>query len=205
MVTVVKPLVLCCLLLVVAVLIWSFIHPFDMLTWYLEAFPVLVVIPLLALTYRRFPLTSLLYILITIHCIILLVGAHYTYARVPLFDWLAVQMHFERNHYDRLGHVIQGFVPAMAIRELLLRTSPLKNGIWLFVITVFGCLGISALYEIIEWAAAIIAESGAISFLGIQGDIWDTQKDMLLAAIGAIAAQVFLTKIHLRQLASISQ
>lgn len=185
------------------VLIWSWIAPHDRLTWWLEAAPVLIAVPLLAVTWRRFPLTPLLYWLIWLHAVILLVGAHYTYALVPLGDWARDAFEFSRNHYDRLGHFAQGFVPAIAARELLLRLTPQRRGAWLFAIITLSVLGISAAYELIEWAAAEIAADGASDFLGSQGDIWDAQKDMALALVGAVAAQCLLARLHdrcLRQL-----
>jgi putative membrane protein len=189
------------LLLVVAVFIWSAIQPYDRATWWMEVAPVVIAVPLLILTYRRFPLTSLLYGLIAVHCVILLVGGHYTYARVPLFDELRDLFGWQRNHYDRLGHLAQGFVPAMIGRELLLRTSPLKPGRWLFILLVLSCLGISALYELIEWAAAALTGEAAMDFLGTQGDVWDSQKDMLMAGVGAILGLATLSRWHDCQLA----
>lgn len=170
----------------------------------MEAAPVLVALPLLALTYRRFPLTDLLYICIAAHGIILLVGAHYTYAEVPLGDWMRNAFHLSRNHYDRLGHFAQGFVPALIARELLLRTSPLKSGKWLTAIILLSCLGISAAYEIIEWIGAETLGQSADAFLGTQGDIWDMQKDMALALLGAMVALLFLSRAHDRALARLT-
>ena len=172
--------------------IWSAIAPYDRVTWWMEVAPVLVAWPLLIITYKRFRLTDLLYALIAVHAIILMIGGHYTYARVPFVEFLGEG----RNNYDKIGHFAQGFIPAIAIRELLLRTSPLKSGKWLFAIVVFACLGISALYELIEFAAAAILNTGADEFLGSQGDIWDTQKDMLWAGIGAMTALTTLSKLH---------
>lgn len=186
-----------CLFLTIVVFAWSAIGPYDRGTWWMEVAPVLIALPLLLGTYNRFRLTHLLYILILIHAVILMVGGHYTYARVPLPDFLMG----DRNNYDKLGHFAQGFIPAMAMRELLLRTSPLRPGKWLAAIIVFSCLGISALYELIEWIAAEILGQGADEFLGSQGDVWDTQKDMMWAGIGAGAALFGLSKIHNRQLA----
>lgn len=186
-----------CLFLTIVVFAWSAIGPYDRGTWWMEVAPVLIALPLLLGTYNRFRLTDLLYILILIHAVILMVGGHYTYARVPLPDFLMG----DRNNYDKLGHFAQGFIPAMAMRELLLRTSPLRPGKWLVAIIVFSCLGISALYELIEWIAAEILGQGADEFLGSQGDVWDTQKDMMWAGIGAGAALFGLSKTHSRQLA----
>ncbi len=174
------------------IMAWSFINPYEYSTWWMEAAPVVIAIPLLLFTAKRFRLTDILYVLIFIHAVILLVGAHYTYARVPLFDLFG----HDRNNYDKLGHFAQGFIPAIVIRELLLRTSPLRSGKWLSTIIVFSCLGISAIYEIIEFAAGVMVGEGATEFLGTQGDVWDTQKDMMWAGIGAICALVFLSRAH---------
>lgn len=184
---------------------WSVWQPHDMFTWVMEAAPVMIALPLLAVTRKKFPLTHLLYFLVMLHCLTLLVGAHYTYARVPLFDWLREPFGWERNHYDRLGHFMQGFVPAIAGRELLLRTSKIGAGKWLAAVLVLGCLGISALYEVIEWTAAALTGEAADSFLGSQGDVWDSQKDMLLAGIGAIAALLLLSRLHDRALATLKR
>lgn len=193
------------LLGVLAVTAWSLVHPYDWFTWWLEAMPALIALAVLCATFRRFPLTPLLYTLIALHCAVLLVGAHYTYARVPAFDWIRDWCGFQRNHYDRLGHFMQGFVPAIAARELLLRTSPLTSGKWLFAIIVLSCLGISAFYELIEWAVAAMTKEAAESFLGTQGDVWDTQKDMAFALLGAIAALLLLSKRHDRALKALSE
>ncbi len=182
----------------------SAIEPFDALTWWMEALPVLIGAALLITTYRRFPLTDLLYVLIALHALILVYGAHYTYARVPLGDWVALWFDFERNHYDRIGHIAQGFVPAILAREILLRTSPLERGGWLFYIVVSVCLAFSAFYELLEWASAVVMADGASDFLGSQGDVWDAQWDMFLALCGAIAALLLLSRWHDRQLRSLS-
>lgn len=183
------------------VLVWSRIHPRDGATWWLETAPVLIGIPILVATYRRFPLTCVAYVLIWIHAVILLVGAHYTYAEVPLFNSLRDTLGLARNHYDRVGHLAQGFVPAILTREILLRTSPLRRGKWLFCLVCCVCLAISASYELIEWWAALLTspETGT-AFLGTQGDPWDTQWDMFLALVGSVAAQLLLSRIHQRQL-----
>jgi putative membrane protein len=178
------------------VLIWSGISPHDRATWILEVLPVLIVAPLLLATYRRFPLTPLLYRLIVLHAVILIIGGHYTYARVPVGFWVQDWFDLGRNHYDRLGHLAQGFIPAIAAREILLRTSPLRRGKWLFVLCASICLAFSAFYEMIEWWAALVAGEGATDFLGTQGDIWDTQWDMFLALVGAVAALLTLAKPH---------
>jgi putative membrane protein len=186
--------------LVTIFFIWSAIHPHDYFTWFLEVFPVLIAIPLLVMTYSKFPLTNLVYGLIAVHMLILLVGGHYTYAEMPLFSWLRDYYGWDRNYYDRLGHVAQGFVPAMIAREILLRTSPLRSGKWLFFIVVCVCLAISAFYEFIEWWVALASGSDAVAFLATQGDVWDTQWDMFLAFLGAVSSQLLLTKMHMRQM-----
>jgi putative membrane protein len=185
-----------CLAIVGMFFVWSAISPYDRFTWYLESFPVIIVIPLLGITYQRFKLTNLLYALIALHCIILLIGGHYTYAQVPIFDVIRDHWHLSRNHYDRVGHFFQGFVPAIAIRELLLRTSPLTRGKWLIAIILFGCLGISASYELLEWGVAELTGEAAEAFLGTQGDPWDTQKDMFFALIGTLASIITLSRWH---------
>lgn len=187
-----------------AVLLWSAINPADRLTWLLEVLPALIGVALLAATFTRFPLTPLTYWLILVHAVILMIGGHYTYAEVPLFNWLRDTLALSRNHYDRVGHLTQGFVPAIIAREILLRRSPLNPGKWLFFIVTSICLAISACYEFIEWWAALAMGSDANSFLGTQGDIWDTQTDMFLAMIGAILAQLLLARYHDRQLAKLT-
>ena len=181
----------------------SAIHPYDTATWWMEVFPIFIAVPILLLTYRRFPLTPLAYTLIFVHACILMLGGHYTYARVPLGFWMQDLFHFARNHYDRIGHFAQGFIPAIIAREVLLRRSPLKPGGWLFFLVVCVCLAVSACYEFVEWWAALIGGSGATEFLGTQGDPWDTQWDMFMAFIGSIAAQVLLSRVHDRQVAAI--
>ena len=172
-------------------------------TWVLEVFPIVIAVPLLIATARRFPLTPLVYRLIFLHALILMVGGHYTYAKVPLGFWVQDLFDLGRNHYDRLGHFAQGFVPAMIAREIMLRRSPLTTGKWLFFLVTCVCLSVSACYEFIEWAAAVLGGSSAESFLGTQGDVWDTQSDMLMAFIGAIVAQLMLARVHDRQLAKL--
>ena len=191
------------LALVAVALVASGIRPYDRLTWVLEVLPVLIAVPLLLATYRRFPLTPLAYGLIALHALILVLGAHYTYARVPLGFWMQDAFDFTRNHYDRIGHLMQGFGPAIIIRELLIRTSPLVPGKWLFTLVLFSVLGISATYEFTEWWAALAGGEAAGAFLGTQGDVWDTQWDMFLAGCGAIAAQLLLARLHDRQLAAV--
>ncbi|MCB1095777.1 MAG: DUF2238 domain-containing protein [Verrucomicrobiae bacterium] len=185
---------------VVAVLVWSAVRPHDFLTWILEVFPALAGIAILVPTRKRFPLTPLLYTLIALHMIILSVGGHYTYALVPIGDWVRDWLGLERNHYDRLGHFTQGFVPAMIARELFLRLDVVAKRGWLNYLIGSVCLAISAVYELIEWAAALIMGQSSDSFLGTQGDVWDTQSDMFLCLIGAIAALSLLPTWHNKQL-----
>jgi putative membrane protein len=176
--------------------LWSAIVPYDRLTWWLEVAPVLIALPLLFLTNSRFPFTSLAYGLMLIHALILLVGGHYTYAEVPLFNWLRDHFDLSRNYYDRVGHFAQGFIPAIIAREILIRQSLLNTGGWLFFVVSCICLSISAVYEFIEWWVAVISGTAAEAFLGTQGDVWDTQWDMFLALIGALTAQLLLAKTH---------
>ena len=175
-----------------AALIVSGIAPRDRTTWWLEVFPVLLAAPILFATAKSFPLTPLVYTLIALHALILILGGHYTYAEVPLGFWVRDALGLARNHYDRLGHLAQGFVPALVAREVLLRTSPLRQGRWLFVLVTAVALAISALYEFVEWGAALSLGQSADAFLGTQGDPWDTQWDMFLAFLGAMAAQLAL-------------
>ena len=186
-------------------LVWSGIGAHETGTWLMEVAPVLLVLPLLLATRERFPLTPLLYWLILLHAAVLMLGGHYTYARVPLGFWMQDWFGFTRNHYDRIGHLMQGFVPAIAAREILLRCTPLERGGWLFVLVTAVCLAISAIYELIEWAAAAALGAGAEDFLGTQGDPFDTQKDMFCAWLGAMAAQLLLGRWHDRQLARLGR
>lgn len=179
---------------------WSAWQPHDRFTWWLEIAPVLIVLPLLFLTYSRFQFSRLAYGLMLIHAIILLIGGHYTYAEMPLFNWLRDTFELSRNYYDRLGHFAQGFIPAIIAREILLRNSPLKPGQWLFFLVTCVCLAISACYEFIEWWVALASGSDATAFLATQGDIWDTQWDMFLALVGAITAQTLLSRQHDRSI-----
>jgi putative membrane protein len=195
------PLVL--LAVVIIALVASGLRPYDRVTWWLEVLPVLVAAPLLLATHRRFPLTPLAYWLIAIHSLVLILGGHYTYARVPLGSWMQDWFDFERNNYDRIGHLMQGFGPAIIIRELLLRTSPLAPGKWLFTLVLFSVLGVSASYEFTEWWAALAGGDAAGAFLGTQGDVWDTQWDMFLAGCGAIVSQLALARRHDRQIAAV--
>lgn len=188
------------LISIIIVFIWSAVNPNDRLTWYPEVAPAVIAVFLCAFTYKKFPLTDLLYILIWIHCIILLIGGHYTYAEVPLFSWIRDTFNHARNNYDKIGHFAQGFIPAIVARELLLRTSPLKPGKWLIIIILLSVLGISATYELIEWITAEVAGADADSFLSLQGDDFDTQKDMFFALLGGITALLTLSKLHDKQL-----
>lgn len=181
-------------------LVVSGIAPSDRTTWWLEVFPILIAAPVLIATARRFPLTPLVYRLIFVHALVLMLGGHYTYAKVPLGFWMQDLFGFARNHYDRIGHFAQGFVPAMVAREILLRRSPLQRGKWLFTIVAALCLAVSACYEFVEWWAAVLGGSAADAFLGTQGDVWDTQWDMFMALVGAIVAQVLLARAQDRQL-----
>ena len=189
------------LALVLAVLVWSGIRPFDFLTWVLEVLPAIVGIIILAVKWRTFPLTPLVTTLIALHMMILAVGGHYTYALVPAGDWARDTFALSRNHYDRVGHLAQGFVPAMIARELFLRLGVVARRGWMNFLLVSICLAISATYELIEWSTALIIGEKSDSFLGTQGDVWDTQTDMFLAGIGAICALAFLSRRHDRQLA----
>ena len=185
-----------------AVLIWSGIRPFDRFTWFLEVVPALVALPILAFTYKRFPFTRLVYVLILLHAFILMVGGHFTYAREPFFGWLAQVLHWPRNNYDKLGHFAQGFVPAIIAREIFLRRTPLRRGGWLFFLVICFCGALTASYELFEWLMAVLNGSKADDFLGEQGYVWDTQTDMLMAFIGAFVAQLALRHLHDRQLRS---
>ena len=189
---------------VAVVFVWSGWAPKDRMTWMLEVFPAVIAIPILIFTYRRLPLTTLVYVLIAVHACILMVGGKYTYAEVPLFNVLRDLFHMARNDYDRVGHFAQGFVPALVAREILLRKTPLRRGAWLFFLVLCVCMAISAVYELVEWTAAEISGSAADAFLGTQGDPWDTQKDMLTCGIGALAALLTLTRLQDRQLAALT-
>ena len=195
-----QPLLLLAAALIVLGL--SGFSPKDRITWALEVFPVIVGAPILVLTYRRFPITSLLYRLLFVHALILMLGGHYTYAEVPAGYWVQDLFDFERNHYDRLGHFAQGFVPAILAREILIRCSPLAGSKWLPVLIVSVCLAFSAFYELIEWWGALTLGQSATAFLGTQGDVWDTQWDMFMALIGAISALVLLSRLHDLELAT---
>jgi putative membrane protein len=189
------------LALVAAVLVVSGVGPKDRLTWWLEVAPILIAVPILIATRRRFPFTPLVYVLVAIHAAVLCVGGHYTYAEVPLGFWFRDLLGLSRNHYDRLGHLMQGFVPALVVREILLRRTPLRPGGWVFTLGTGVVLSLSAIYEFVEWWAAVILGQGADAFLGSQGDPWDTQWDMFMCLVGAIASQLLLSRVQDRQLA----
>jgi len=202
--TMTRPALLVYATTLVALLIASAIGAYEPGTWAMEVAPVVIVLPWMVATARRFPLTPLLYGLIAVHMVVLMVGGHYTYARVPLGFWMEDAFGFTRNHYDRIGHLLQGFVPAIAAREILLRRTPLSQpamrGGWLFLLVTSICLAFSACYELIEWGAAEAMGAGATDFLGTQGDPFDTQKDMFCAWLGAMAAQWLLGRWHDRQI-----
>ena len=184
-----------------AVFAWSAIEPKDTFTWFLEVAPALIGLVVLLVTYRRFPLTPVLSVLILVHCIVLMVGGHYTYAEVPLFDSMKDWFGFERNNYDKVGHFVQGFVPAILAREILIRKSVVNGRAWLNFFVVSICLAFSAFYELIEWWVGASTGESAEAFLGTQGYVWDTQSDMALALLGAMSAIVFLSRWHDSQLA----
>ncbi|MDP1633642.1 MAG: DUF2238 domain-containing protein [Gallionellaceae bacterium] len=198
--TINEPMIL--LLSGIILLALTAIHPHDYPTWWMEVAPIFIAVPILIATYKNYPLTPLLYRLLFLHALILMVGGHYTYAEVPLGYWMQDWFGFARNNYDKIGHLAQGFIPAMLFRELLLRSSPLKQGKLLFTLVTASCLAVSAVYELIEWAAAEMMGQGAEAFLGTQGYAWDTQSDMLMALIGAVVAQVVLGKVQDKQIGS---
>ncbi|PYP80645.1 MAG: hypothetical protein DMD35_04100 [Gemmatimonadetes bacterium] len=188
------------LIATIVALIVSRVGALEPGTWILEVFPIFLVLPVLVATFRRFPLTTLVYRLLFVHALILMVGGHYTYAKVPLGFWAQHAFGLARNHYDRVGHLAQGFVPAVLAREVLLRRSPLQRGKWLGFLVVCVCLALSATYELVEWLAAVLGGSAADAFLGTQGDVWDTQWDMFMALVGATSALLLLSRVHDRQL-----
>ncbi len=192
------------LILILAIMAWSWIDAASRQIWWAEAVPVVLAIPLLWATSKRFPLTRLSYYLAFVHAAILLVGAHYTYSHVPLGFWLQDLFDFTRNNYDRIGHIAQGFIPAIIAREIFIRHRVVSDSAWRpFLVTCF-CLAFSAFYELIEWWSVIYAGDGSIEFLGTQGDIWDAQWDMFLALLGAIVSQLCFCRLHDRQLAQVS-
>lgn len=188
----------------VAVLVWSAIRPHDYFTWLMEVFPALIGIAIVIWIQRRTRITPLLLVLLTIHAIILMVGGHYTYAEVPLGRWMEHWFGWARNDYDRIGHFAQGFVPALAAREIFIRRDVVRSRAWMFAIILLVCLGISAAYELLEWSTALAAGARADDFLGTQGDPWDTQEDMATALAGALTALVLMTRLHDRQIDSLS-
>ena len=191
-------------ILYAAALAWSAIQPKEYFIWILEVFPSLIAFMVLVVTYKRFPLTDLAYTLILIHSCILFVGGHYTYAEVPLFDWIRDTFHQSRNNYDKLGHFAQGFIPAIIVREILVRKKIVSSRRWMNFLIVAACLAMSAVYEFIEWFVAAISGESADAFLGTQGYVWDTQSDMLFATIGAITALILLSRFHDKQLTYIN-
>ena len=196
----ISPLHLLLLLATALVFAWSAWNPYDRVTWWLETIPGILGAALLIATYSRFRFSTLVYTFIALHICILCVGGHYTYARVPLFDWLKPIFGWHRNHFDRLGHFAQGFVPALIARELFVRRGIIRSRGWIFAVVVFVCLGISAFYELVEWWTALASKSGATEFLATQGDIWDTQEDMFMALIGALCALLFFAGWQNRQM-----
>ncbi len=196
--------------LLLPILGWSAVRPHDFFTWFLEVVPVLIGVPLMIAVRRRFPLSTLLLVLLWLHCVVLIVGGHYTYARVPMGEWWMQWFGWTRNNYDKLGHLAQGFVPAILTREILLRTSPLRDrgdgrpSRWMGFLVVSVCLAFSAFYELIEWGAAVLSGAAAEDFLGTQGYAWDTQSDMALALVGAMAALALLSGWHDRSMARVT-
>ncbi|WP_299121581.1 DUF2238 domain-containing protein [uncultured Winogradskyella sp.] len=188
------------LVLVLLLLIWSAINPYEYFTWFLEVLPAIIGIVILIATFHKFRFTNFVYVLVFIHCVILIIGGHYTYAEVPLFDWIQETFNQTRNNYDKVGHFAQGFVPAMITREILIRQNVVNKTSWLNFIVVCVAMAISVTYEFIEWAVSLGTGDGGDAFLGTQGYIWDTQSDMLYATIGAICALVFLSKSHNKQI-----
>ncbi|MFC0190151.1 DUF2238 domain-containing protein [Fictibacillus aquaticus] len=191
------------LLLYSTALFWSSMNPADRFTWWLEVIPGIIGLFIIIATFRNYKLTMLSYTLILIHCVILFIGGHYTYAEMPLFNWLKETFELDRNYYDRLGHFAQGFIPAIIIREILWRSSPLKHSRWMPFLVISTCLAISAVYELVEFAVAIMTGEAAEAFLGTQRDVWDTQWDMLLALIGASVSYLLLQRLHDNQLEKI--
>lgn len=191
------------LLIFFLVLIWSVINPKDYYTWFLEVFPALIGFIILSFTYKKFKFTILVYTLILIHCLILMIGGHYTYAEVPFFDYLKEVFNLDRNNYDKVGHLAQGFIPSMIARELIIRKNVMNSKAWMNFFIVCFSLAFSAFYELIEWWVALLSGEGAEAFLGTQGYVWDTQSDMGYALLGSIVALIILSKYHDKQLNSI--
>jgi putative membrane protein len=196
----ISPLHLALLAATAIVFVWSGWRPYDRLTWWLEVMPAIIGGLILVFTYSSFRFTTLVYTLIALHMMLLCVGGHYTYARVPLFNWIQPIFGWHRNHFDRLGHFAQGFVPALIARELFIRLRIVTSSGWRFAIIILICMGISALYELFEWAAALVGGAASTAFLGTQGDVWDTQEDMFMALIGAICALLLLSRWQNRQM-----
>ena len=188
-----------------SVFIWSFINPKDLFTWFLEVFPAMIAFVVLAITYKNFRLTPLVYSLILIHSIILMVGGHYTYSEVPLFDFIKDVFNHDRNNYDKLGHFAQGFIPAMVAREIIIRKNIINIEAWRNFFIICFCLALSAFYELIEWWVAIFTNEASNDFLGTQGYIWDTQSDIFWALIGSILALTILRNFHTKQLLNIKK
>ncbi|MEE9136565.1 MAG: DUF2238 domain-containing protein [Gammaproteobacteria bacterium] len=193
------------LLVTMLVLLWSGINPRDGITWLFEVVPVFLALAILVPTAKSFPLSSLLYRLLFVHGLILMIGGHYTYAEVPVGYWFQETFELSRNHYDRLGHLVQGFVPAILAREILLRKTPLVPGRWLTFLIIAVCLAFSAFYELIEWWTALLLGESADAVLGMQGDVWDSQWDMFLALLGACVSLATLSKVHDRSLAALEK
>ena len=189
----------------VSVFVWSAISPYDLYTWFLEVFPAIIGFAVIAYTYKKFPLTPLAYILILIHCIILMVGGHYTYAEVPLFNEIKELFNSSRNNYDKVGHFAQGFIPAIIAREIMIRKKVINGKFWRAFLIVCFCLAFSAFYELIEWWVALLSGKSAEAFLGTQGYVWDTQSDMGFALLGAVLSLLLLSKLHDKQLATFSK
>ena len=191
------------LVVFISVFIWSAIHPHDYMTWLLEVTPAILGLAVLSFTRNKFPLTQMTYVLILVHSVVLMIGGHYTYAEVPMFEQLGAVFGSERNNYDKLGHFFQGFVPAIVAREILVRLRVVNGRVWMNFIIVCICLAISAVYELIEWGVAVISSTAAESFLGTQGYVWDTQSDIAWAMSGAIIALAVLGRPHDRQLSTL--
>ena len=192
------------LVIVLVALVVSGLHPADRTTWWLEIFPILIALPILLATYSRFPLTDLLYALIALHALVLIVGGAYTYAHVPLGFWMQDWFGFHRNHYDRIGHFMQGLVPALVAREILLRNGFVVGRRMAAFLSVCVALAVSAFYELVEWWSALLLGQGADEFLGTQGDPWDTQEDMFMALIGALVAMALLTRLQDAQIRALN-
>lgn len=184
------------MLALLLILAASVFHPYDRTTWFMEVAPIFIALPIMIATYRRFPLTTLLYVLMFCHALVLIAGGHYTYARVPLGFWMQDVMSLSRNPYDKIGHYMQGFVPFLLMREILLRNGFLTSRRMAAFLSVCVAMAISAWYELIEWWSALALGQGADEFLGTQGDPWDTQSDMMFAFIGAITAWILLARLH---------